>query len=632
MTQAFSQTASLFRRSRALRLLAVDVAFITVLLVLAGVPLILWRDTPWLENTAALVVVLVLWLIVCAGWLLVARREQRQLPAQPRAGSGFGLRRSFWEMLAVGGGFFLIGLIAFYLPVRQHYWIGMDEPVLMDAQNYLWYPVYDQQAGRPLAAIAAFVAGVLTPNSFEGWWMVSFGARLVSSLMMYAGMRLITPRGTMLPLLVGLLFLVNPAELSRFAVVFEISFYGGMIITVGAIFLFCLSYRYQWRWLLVVACILLAAALLHYEAIYFIALYSFALLLLMGWRRHIWTWSFAWGGVMALCALRLIVYFINASSYQDGYVSVIESQFTPAVAFQNFINLVTPIVSFITSARDVPAHWLPGVTAFFVSAALLWIATRRTSLTMSPRAYLIGIALGSAVLVLSVIAWVPIPIPPVPDLAEYPTLRYQFVAMLPQAALWALAIGAVGLLLPRRMQRLWGVFSVSLLVMFSTANSYALQARGGVWNPQVNWERVSGILRQVDAQMPDLPPGAVVFFALEPDAETPFGWTYHVHHLSCYFFGAPAYQGILADQPGWLVRGTSGNPPPPEGSNPWEAYQRFNLTNVVVFEIDREDNVRLLQNPPIPAPLEGAQNPAPCLVDQVEREPGQPLPYVLSGN
>lgn len=609
------------------RLLVVDVIFSTILLAIAAIPLILLRDTRWFYNGFVMSGLLIVWLIVCVGWLVTAKRREQPLHLTPttRAGYGIGKSRSFIALLAIVVGLIIFTVVAFYIPMRQHYWIGMDEPVLIDAQHHFWYDYYDQLASRPLSALSAFISAKFTPNSLEGYLLFSFVSRLGVGLMIYAVLGLVLPRGNGLPLIAAVLFIVNPSEQLRFATIFMNTFYGGMLVTTGAIFLFLLSYRHGWRWLLVIACVLEGVALLHYEAVFFVMLYTLAFIPMMGWRRRAWTWNYAWLGVMTLCALRFILFLkFSKTAYQIGYSAEIQQNLTLDVLLENLKNLFRPLFNFITAIDSLPRFGLYGVVALLLIVLPLWVGSRHANFTPLRKTYLIGIIVGFVCLLLSIAPWVIIPIPNVPDLVDYPTLRYEFVASLPQSVLWALAIGLSGAFLARRFQRAWAVGVSGLLVMFAVANAYDLQARNGYWSPAVDFENVSSIFQQANRLMPPLQPDSTIFFALDEDVPSPFGWTYHVHHMTCLFFGVPSYQGKISDVPSWYVRGLAGYP------EPLEYYLSYDLQNVILFRVSRDGQVSLEPTPDLPPALDGSLPVQACILPKTETTPGEPLPYLLN--
>ncbi|MBC7870551.1 MAG: hypothetical protein H7Y09_06900 [Chitinophagaceae bacterium] len=608
-------------------LFVVDVMFSTILLAIAGIPLIILRDTRWFYNGFVMSGLLIVWLIVCVVWLVIAKRLEQPVHLTPtiRAGYGIGKPRSFVALLVIVVGLIIFTVVAFYIPMRQHYWIGMDEPVLIDAQHHFWYDYYDTLASRPFSALSSFVSGKLTPNSLEGYLLFSFVSRFMVGLMIYSVLGLVLPRSNGLPLIAAVLFIVNPSEQLRFATIFMNTFYGGMLVTTGAMFLFLLSYRHAWRWLLVIACILEGVALLHYEAVFFITLYTLAFIPLMGWRRRAWSWCYVWLGVMTLCALRFILFLkFSKTAYQIGYSTEIQQNLTLEVFFKNLSNLFSPLFSFFTSIESLPQFGVYGLIALLLIVFPLWVAARRTYFTPLRKTYLIGIAVGFLCLLMSIAPWLIIPIPNVPDLVDYPTLRYEFIASLPQSVLWALSIGLIGTFLARRFQRVWGVGATALLVMFAVSNAYDLQSHNGYWNPAVDFETVSSIFQQTNNLMPPLQPDSTIFFALDENVPSPFGWTYHVQHMTCLFFGVPGYQGKISDVPSWYVRGLAGYPEPPE------YYLSYALHNVVLFRVSRDGQVTLEPTPELPPAAEGSLPVQPCVVPKTETTPGEPLPYLLN--
>src|SRR5207247_5614694 len=115
----------------------------------------------------------------------------------------------------------------------------------------------------------------------------------------------------------------------------------------AALWLYVRSYKYQQRWLLVVACVLLASALLMIEAGYLVAVCApWLLIVVLPRQRHLLLWIYAWLGTVGVLAVRFMLFL---SQFPGSYQGNIARQGlkTPGQFVHNFGVQLRPVLSYV---------------------------------------------------------------------------------------------------------------------------------------------------------------------------------------------------------------------------------------------------------------------------------------------
>jgi hypothetical protein len=598
----------------------IDIVFATALLGAAGIPLILLRYTTLINSNKLMYGLLAAWLLLGAVWHII--------------GAGFNTRQSptttppkslLTTTLIVSLGLFLFCWLAYGLPMRRYFWIGMDEASFFTDQAF-WLPFYDQIASRPLAGMEFFLAfRVLTPNNLEGLLWMTFIQHFLTAVLLYRIMCILLPRLSVLALVAAVLYIVNPAEPSRY-LIFMSPYYGAVFSLMLAFFLMLISYKHQARWLLAAACVSLGASLLHYEAGYFPALLAFPLMFFLGRRAHFWSWSYAWLGTLGLMALRFIQFYqASDSTYQSGYVATAVSRGNSiTTVFNNLLIQVKPVLNYFLTADALPQYGVYGLIVFALIVIPLWWLVKRSSSDLPRRVYVIGIIFTLIAIVLSVAAWLPLPSLPLRNWQENPTFRIHHYSSVAHGVFWALMLGFIGSWLAPHLRRIWIIGATGLMVVLAVAAGFQQQDRKVLFNPGATLEKTASIFQQVHQLMPVPPENGVIFFALEDEQLSPMGWGFSVYDSSCALFGIPAYQGSYSAETGWQARAITNYPPP---DAPDYVPYNFNDRTVFAFSVTFEGDVTRIEVPADIHTPPDALPPAPCFRSQLDVAPDQPLPF-----
>ena len=128
-----------------------DVAFLTVLLGLAAVPLVALRGHPLFFTPRFQFGLWGAWLAVAAAWAWFARRTVTR---------GVGGWAVWVRWAAYAAVLFAVSVVAFDKPLRQHFWGGCDEVTNFYAPACkIWCDGWDHY-GRPLTGVARWAASV----------------------------------------------------------------------------------------------------------------------------------------------------------------------------------------------------------------------------------------------------------------------------------------------------------------------------------------------------------------------------------------------------------------------------------------------------------------------------------------
>ena len=513
-----------------------DVAVVTGLLGLAGVPLIVLRGSPWLH---VLPVVWGFWavgLLVTALWDAAARR--RAPPDVPPLGGARAARAGGRAGIALTVALLAcLTLVTYADPMRRHFWGGYDEArstLVQPPGEVLWSGVFDLALGRPLLAIPRSIAHALTPGRIEGFLAVAVLLCFLNAVLLLAIVRRLLPGGALAAVMAAALFIANRAEPLRFFPLWTTNFYWMAVFwLLLGVWLLLVSHDHRSRKLLVAACVSLGAALLTSEGLYPLALLGPILLWLRGARgAQLAGWSYAWLGTVTLLAVRLGIYLLQhgASSYQLGVLPKIRrlDQVWP-----NVQERIAPLFSFFDppdAVREYAGSW---VLALVLTVAALGLAIRTSGLAGLRRPLAWGLGIAALAVALGLLPYVPAIGP----------WRTQYLAGPGQAALVACLLALVGSFLGRRPGPWLVAITAGVLVASSTVASLRSQDAPGI---PVRFEKTAHVIRQLHGISPRLAPDTLVVLVLDEGQATPLGINYGVCDLSTLVLKALAVQ-LYAD-------------------------------------------------------------------------------------
>jgi hypothetical protein len=481
---------------------------------------------------------------------------------------------------------------AFYKPMTMHFWIGYDEPVLLSVKT-MWFDTYDKCCARPLAGLEAFLGNILMPGEIESLPIATAVARWLLAVAMFLFIKTLVPDAKLFAVAAGALMVVNPTETLRFSPGLNLPYGGALAFFFAASLAFVLSYRTASKGLLLVSCLLLGVAFLHFETILPISVLVPPLMwfLLPQLQRRLW--PIAWYLTVAAAAARFSILFllslaVHGPMYQSGYAR----RLTLSSLFDNFPLLLKPTLKFVSPLYSGTMISLPPMAIGAGTLVAFLVLGKLFPLYAEPVAYRRKIALvGTAALVGIVFAILP-EVSVVTLLREIPnfdgdlTSRLEFFPGPFQAILWAAVIAWASSFLPR--PEYFFAAGVAVVVALSCLDSWQLQADNGPINRHVDFQTESNIFRATAATIMQSPADSVIFFAIPDDQPSPLGFGYHPFHMSCLLFGRPAYAGHFSPDLGLRWRMTAF---PSPLDRPDNYFLLPETKNIVLFSISRDGNV-----------------------------------------
>lgn len=556
-----------------------DIIYLTALALLAALPLVLLRYTPWIAPSRVALPVIAVWLAVLARWVYPDFTARRARPAGRDAA-----RPVRW--ITVSALLLACAVIGFYRPMQGQFWLGGDEiRVLEDAaRGWPSIPLFDKLQGRPLTPLAAIVAGRLTPESVDGFLWVALALRFLSSALVYGIVRLLLPRQGLLALAAGALYIVNPSEPARFLAVHMQGYNALTFALLLALYLYLRAARADSRLLLALSCGTLGGGLLIVEPGLFPALIWPVLAWLVVRRRRRLIWAYAWALTMALFLGRFALYQVTTEdTYQQN---LLLTSFAPKVWLEQLLRQITAIGRYFAVYDPSPADWLIGLAlGAIVAIALLAGAPRRAAppaLTGRQSATGLGLAFGATVLGF---------LPFVTLSGILGDIRTQFLSAPAQAILLALAIGWLARFFAPRRRAGWIAAITGLLIALPTVSAPSAQPHRPA-NPAAKYELTACIAQQLLAQAPAVQPDTVMLFVLDDNRPTPLGWNYYVLNLTVYLYGVSGYPIEYTDS--LNIRYTLD----PQEQENGAVLLDYPLDQLVVFEIAPDNTARLLETLP----------------------------------
>ncbi len=433
----------------------------------------------------------------------------------------------------------LLAIIGFFLPMTYGFWHGYDDPLMLSFANLNWFD-YDQSINRPFVPLGPTIALHLSPDRIDGFVWLTLTLRVGTAVAIYSILRELSPTSTAIPLIAGILYVVNPSEPGRFLVVALQAYEFSVFLLIAAVALYIFSYRQALRSLLIVSVILLGLVLLTYEAAYPIAAAIPVLLLVALPRRRHWLgWAYAWWGVTAVIAVRLLAFLIaTPNSYQ------LETTGAPvrsaAQLVDNIVTQVRPAFAFFQVAPGEQSYLGYGAVAAVVAMTAVLVSGRGRVASPSRRGLAIETTIAAILFLLSIVPYFKFPY----------VLRTQFFAAPAEAAFWACAIGFFGTFVSSRLRNAWMLAATGFLVLLATTGAIFAQRNSVKAGTSMDFTKLVYIYQQVHTAAPKLVPGTLILFVADDFKSVPFGVNYNVSELTKVAVGE---DGVVSarDPLGW---------------------------------------------------------------------------------
>src|SRR5258706_6239508 len=204
-----------------------DFSFITVLLIIATIPLLGLRGANWLNNSSFVLASAILWLGIAGLWLWISERI-KPVSAEVATNKMVNRKRiDFGRTVAIALLLVLFTQLAFYLPLQKSFWRGYDDTstIISGDQPDLWWTVWDAGYNRPFAFIQAFIALVLSPNTIDGFLWLAIVTHFAKGVLLYGILHELLPRTKLIPLIAAILLIVSPADGWRYFIVAQSGYY-----------------------------------------------------------------------------------------------------------------------------------------------------------------------------------------------------------------------------------------------------------------------------------------------------------------------------------------------------------------------------------------------------------------------
>jgi hypothetical protein len=569
-----------------------DVVWLMVLLIITSVPLVILRfiDASWgvtfpNQQPGILLIWLGALLSVAISWHISTQRTRANHHKM-----GGQLHLPFLILI----GFCVVLAASYALPARLHFWIGLDEVyTLRDSRtDLLWASTYDMIQGRPLVISYAGLAGLLSTNSLHIYLWIATFARLFGALALFSILQSLLQNSKnrfFIAVVAAILYLVNPVDEARFTVLFANGYFFAPPLLLLALLCWIRSYLLNHRLLLCIALVLLAYPILMTEASFpLAAVFGLAIFWLPA-RKERWSWIMAWYGVITLLTLRLIffLFYTATTSYQLGSSTLSQNQDGQQLASQAFTVLTTEFGAIFNFLKITQPETLSfALIVALVVGILLYLSSYKINLARFKRTALILVGIGVFTTVIGIL-----PFLISTSVIAFPRFRSHFFSMTGHSILLVGILTFVASLISVRFQRPMLISTVTIIATLATLNSWSFQERGGVVNTGVQLETVNVILRQIEQDVLASPADAILFFDLEDDAPSPFGWDHHLNALSCYVFGRVAYQGQYRREDIAWHRIF------PDSTHPLTRLQIPDDRRLLVFSIDGNQHVSRLDLP-----------------------------------
>jgi hypothetical protein len=560
------------------RKFGLDLGMVLLLLFWFAVPLIFLRNSPMLIEwpwvlgfvlgTGALLVL----------WTRLARGEAE--PTLPGPAPWHAWRWVVTILLLTG-----VTAVSFCIPLTMHFWGGGDEVQMLTSE--FWMAHFDRGLSRPLNVTFLWLGRQLTPDRIEGQLIIAGILCLANGVFLMGVIRELFPQDRLLPVVAGVMMILNRGDLSRFMIMWTTSLYWGpLCFILLAAWLFLVSSRRRSRLLLFAACFFLGAALLGTEGLFPLAgVLSFLVYRYWQDRRHGLLWFLAWNGTVALMACRFIqfllsrggdVYQLRQTQGSQGQVDVLHALKVQTTAFLEYF-----------SVRGAAwEYWPAAVAVFFMVLLAVWLASRMT--TAGPawpaRKTLLVASLASV----AAMAFGFLPFLHIPHL-----FRTHFLASAGESVFVAALLCLAGSFLPARLR------AAGTSVLVATAGGLACMATFTSQQSDrrlsgINFEKLTYVFEQIHSLSPRLEPGTALLFVLDDGISSPLGGLYHMNRMTDLVLGVPSYIVNGSSEEITAKIGPKGIIP----SHPYIVTGEYGYEKLVAFRLSYDGTTRLITELP----------------------------------
>jgi hypothetical protein len=521
-----------------------DLQYLTTILALAAIPVVALRALPtpdgWWRPTVSMVSFSAIFVVVW-NWRKAAASLESETAARVAATTPWNSARlALLAILFLG-----LTVVNFYLPLCQHFWGGGDEHIVFLPRNEaLWNSNLEQNAGRPLSTLPVLFAEFLTPDRIEGFLLVGAALVLANSLLMVAILSHFFRDDWLVPLLGGVLYLINPCDLARFYVIWAANNYCFAVFCgLLATWLFLESGARGSRLMLVGACGALLLLGLCHEGLLPLECLVPGLLWLSGRAKgRLLPWMYAWYGVVAISITRFAIHLCIDPSYQAGLLGSADLGFK--ALYKNFITHLEPVRQYYAPSGPMRwplkgPFWVPGLIATVGFCTLCAVASWRRSASASPRRTLLGVGLGCVAMQCGLL----------PFFFIWHNFRTQFFAAPGVAALLACVVGSIVAFVPGRTRTCAGMVLAGWMVATTTVAAWTMQRRAQT-TAAATFAKAIDVFDQVRSLSPKFVPGTYCVFLVNADSESPMGDLYSLECTSMYLLdGAVGMQATVVDPP-----------------------------------------------------------------------------------
>lgn len=517
------------------RAFLLDLVFASALLAVAALWLVVFRRAQWIHTWPGLAAFGGVFAGLVAGWTFAARRSADGAISEGGAViAPQSIQRRFWSLAWLCFGLLLLTDVAFYQPLKIHFWGGWDDFVSI-TKAPLWNPATDESLGRPFNTLPCQIALWLTPGRIEGSLWVASALCFLNGLLLFSLIRRVMPGALIPAVAAAALLIVNRGDTSRFYVMWTTNFYWTpLFFVLAAFWLFLVSYQRQSRLLLVVSCGLLASSFLSSEGAFPLSVLGLVLLWLI--RRHrqqLWVWAFAWCGTVAVMGARLVLNLMGRPhSYQAQQAS--DALHDPSIFLTSFKMHLGAMAAYFPGLAGWGSYWSWGLAALPLILLLFvpFIFGAKDRSRSVRRQYVAAMILGAAALVLGMLPFLHMP----------GLFRTAFLSAPGEATLLAFALALLGTFLPARLGCGFVAVCTGALAALSVTDEFREQNYVHE-ESAVTFEKTVHIFDQVHGLCPQFPAGSLILFILD-DGNTAsfFGSNYSLFFTSTIVLGTGAVQ------------------------------------------------------------------------------------------